>query len=289
MSYKLLLAEDSAAIQQVVQLAFNGEDVDVVVAGDGSAAIAAVERDAPDVVLADVRLPGTDGYDLAFRIGDGADGSAPPVVLLAGAFEPVDRDRAKASGCRDILIKPFVPRDLVTRVMTLLDPEYVAPPETEPHEAERTDPEPVAELPAPATPAPHPVPVRVQPVPEPIAVAPAPEPILATPQPQPVEVSEPTSQTALAHRPILAQAFATFLAAEHELAPRSQALLTSVAAPAAIPSGLGDALKRELTRRVRRRLTKAFVRDMAERVVSKAVDRIVREELARMNVRPPAE
>lgn len=64
-------------------------------------------------------------------------------------------------------------------------------------------------------------------------------------------------------------------------------LLTSVGSPAAVPFGLADAVKRELTRRVRRRLTKAFVRNMAERVVAKAIDRVVREELARMNVHPP--
>lgn len=308
MSYKLLLAEDSLAIQQVVQLAFNGEDVDVVVVDDGNAAIAAVEREPPDIVLADASLPGTDGYDLAACIGHRAADSSLPVVLLTGAFEPVDQDRANASGCRDILVKPFVPRDLVTRVMTLLDPAYVAPPR-EPEAGEATPfkagagkarkpearpPEPthVESQPEPVPirsgPAPQPIDVTPVPEPEPVESAPAPEPIVVRPAPEPLEVSPAPEPTALAHRPILAQAFATFLAAERELAPRSEGMSASIASPSATSPDFGDAMKRELTRRVRRRLTKGFVRDMAAKVVAKAVDRVVREELARMNVRPPS-
>ena len=170
MSYKLLLAEDSLAIQQVVHLAFNGEDVDVVVVDDGNAAIAAVEREPPDIVLADASLP---------------------VVLLTGAFEPVDQDRANASGCRDILVKPFVPRELVTRVMTLLDPAYVAPaPDAEAGEAAPFDsgtgearrPEAAPPEPMHVGPQPEPIPVRSEPAPQPIDVTPVPDA-------EPVEVS----------------------------------------------------------------------------------------------------
>lgn len=308
MGYKLLLAEDSAAIQQVVQLAFNGEDVDVVVVDDGHAAITAIERESPDIVLADASLPGTNGYDLAARIGGHeAAESKLPVVLLAGAFEPVDRERASAAGCRGILVKPFVPRDLVTRVMTLLDPAYREPP-PEPDVPEAATPEP-ASRPEPMRVEPQPEPVAVEPEsasveperteprpidvtplrePAPVAAAPEPEPIVVTPAPEPVEVASPPAPTSIAHRPILAQAFATFLSAERELAPQSDGAVTSIPSPGAPPSDLGDGVKRELHRRVRRRLTKGFVRNMAEQVVVKAVDRILREELARMNVRPPS-
>ena len=308
MGYKLLLAEDSAAIQQVVQLAFDGEDVDVVVVDDGATAIAAIERESPDIVLADASLPGTNGYDLAARIGGhAAAGSTLPVVLLAGAFEPVDRDRASAAGCRGILVKPFVPRDLVTRVMTLLDPAYREPaPEPEVPEAAKPEPpsrsEPVQVEPRPAPVGlepesasaepertePTPIDIALPHEPAPVAAAPVPDPIVVTPAPEPVEVASPPEPTSLAHRPILAQAFATFLAAERELAPPPDGAVTAIPSPGAPPSDLGDGVKRELHRRVRRRLTKGFVRNMAEQVVAKAVDRILREELARMNVRPPA-
>ena len=314
MRYKILLADDSLAIQQVVQLAFEGEDVDVVVVDDGAAAIAAVERESPDVVLADASLPGADGYDLAERIRTTPTGTSLPVILLAGAFEPVDHARADTAGCRNILVKPFAPGDLVTQVMTLLDPAYVPPsPEPETGEQEQGVAEPVAAapqviestsppeplhvepqrelVPIQSAPEPQPVDMTAQQTsqPEPVAVASASDRIVWAPEPEPVDVPPSREQTSLAHRPILAQAFATLLAAERELAPRSDVLLTSIARPAAaIPPGVTDAVKRELIRRVRRRLTKAFVRDMAEQVVGRAVDRIVREELARMNVCPPA-
>ena len=296
MRYKILLADDSLAIQQVVQLAFEGEDVDVVVVDDGAAAIAAVERESPDVVLADASLPGADGYDLAERIRTTPTGTSLPVILLAGAFEPVDHARADTAGCRNILVKPFAPGDLVTQVMTLLDPAYVpSSPEPETGEQEQGVAEPVAVAPQVIESTSPPEPLHVEPQPElvPIQSAPEPQPVditaQQTSQPEPVDVPPSREQTSLAHRPILAQAFATLLAAERELAPRSDVLLTSIARPAAaIPPGVTDGVKRELIRRVRRRLTKAFVRDMAEQVVGRAVDRIVREELARMNVCPPA-
>ena len=299
MRHKLLLADDSAAIQQVIRLAFDGENIDVVVVDDGANAIAAVERESPDIVLADVNLPGTDGYDLAACIRHDAANASLPVVLLAGAFEPVDRARANAVGCRDILVKPFAPRDLVTRVKTLLDPGYIPRPIEEEPAAPASSPVAPKPLyvapertPVPIQPAAAPRPIDVTPQDtrelEPVAVAPAREPIAVASDADSIGVPSAPEPASLARRPILAQAFAAFLAAERELAPRSDALLTTITSPAVpVPSDLADAVKRELARRVRRRLTKSFVRDTAEKVVGKAVDRIVREELARMNVRPP--
>ena len=307
MRHKLLLADDSAAIQQVIRLAFDGEDVDVVVVDDGANAIAAIERESPDIVLADVNLPGTDGYDLAACIRNDTARASLPVVLLAGAFEPVDRARADAVGCRDILVKPFGPRDLVSRVKTLLDPAYIPPPvETEPAEAapaaaalsdpEAVEPEPLyvapERTPVPIQPAAAPIPIDVTPErtrePEPVSVTPVRESIAVASTTETVEVASAPEPTSLAHRPMLAQAFAAFLTAERELAPGSDASLTTITSPAVSVHGdLADAVKRELMRRVRRRLTKSFVRDTAEKVVGKTVDRLVREELARMNVRPP--
>src|SRR3977135_1077688 len=94
MPHKLLLADDSVTIQRVIELTFSDEDVQVIAVGNGQDAIDRVERDRPDIVLADRGMPqrhGTDGA--AFVKGNPATAHI-PVVLLTGAFEPVDEARA---------------------------------------------------------------------------------------------------------------------------------------------------------------------------------------------------
>ena len=295
MPHKLLIADDSAAIQQVIRLAFDGEPIDVVAADDGAAAIDAVTRESPDIVLVDASLPGTDGYDLAGRLRHDAAHAAVPVVLLTGAFEPVDRARADAVGCRDVLVKPFAPGDVVARVLSLLGLEAASVPETTP----ATDapaaiaPEPIAvvEPPEPVAPAPAaPEPVAaVEPpepvVPEPVAAVEPPEPVVPEPvaavePPEPVvpEPVAPERAAAAEMQPavpppqprdpggaVLARAFRAFLAAEQRHAP---------------PPALTETVKAELIERVRDRLTASFVREVADDAVERAADRLLREELA---------
>ena len=95
MTHKLLLADDSVTIQRVVELTFSGEDVQVVTVGDGEQAIARIPIELPDIVLADIGMPKRSGYDVAAFVKGRADLSHIPVLLLAGAFEPVDENRAQ--------------------------------------------------------------------------------------------------------------------------------------------------------------------------------------------------
>jgi hypothetical protein len=75
----------------------------------------------PDIVLVDVEVPALDGYTVAAHVKQSSRLRHVPVLLLASAFDPVDRDRASAIGCDGILVKPFEPQQLVTRVTELLN------------------------------------------------------------------------------------------------------------------------------------------------------------------------
>ena len=121
MSHKLLLADDSQTIQRVVELTFANEDIDVVTVGDGAQAIEAIERDDPDIVLADVSMPGKNGYDVASFVRCDSLRAGIPVVLLTGAFEPLDEQRCDAIGRHEVLVKPFEPREIVGKVRELLE------------------------------------------------------------------------------------------------------------------------------------------------------------------------
>ena len=92
MSRTLLLADGSITIQRVIELTFAHEDVRVMSVGDGRRAMQVLETEQPDVVLLDVDLPEMDGYALAAHIRRVPRLKDVPVLLLAGAFEPVDQD-----------------------------------------------------------------------------------------------------------------------------------------------------------------------------------------------------
>ena len=120
MPHKLLLADDSVTIQRVIELTFADEDVEVLTAGDGEQAIASIQSQRPDIVLADIGMPKRNGYDVAAFIKSAPELSHIPVLLLTGAFEPVDERRAQAAGCDGVLVKPFEPQHVIARVRELL-------------------------------------------------------------------------------------------------------------------------------------------------------------------------
>jgi CheY-like chemotaxis protein len=118
--YNLLLADDSVTIQRVIELTFADEDIQVTAVSDGEQAIQRLETAPPDIVLADIGMPGRNGYEVARFIKQSPRLAHIPVVLLTGAFEPVDQARAAEAGCDGVLAKPFEPQLVIGRVKELL-------------------------------------------------------------------------------------------------------------------------------------------------------------------------
>ena len=121
MRHKLLLADDSVTIQRVIELTFADEDIDVIAVGDGKLAIDRVRSERPDIVLADVGMPEADGYEVSRFVKHTPEFAHIPVLLLTGAFEPIDESRARAAGCDGVLVKPFEPQLVIHRVKDLIN------------------------------------------------------------------------------------------------------------------------------------------------------------------------
>ena len=138
MSATLLLADDSVTIQRVIELTFANEDVRVVAVSDGQAALKQIDAERPDIVLADVSMPKMDGYGVASHVKHSPSLKGIPVLLLTGAFEPVDEEKARASGCNGVLVKPFEPQQLIGRVKELL----AGPSAAKSAETQRVEPAP---------------------------------------------------------------------------------------------------------------------------------------------------
>jgi len=182
MSQKILLADDSVTIQKVVELTFMDEGVDVVSVGSGTDALAKLAEVAPDVLIADVHMPGATGYEVCRQAKSRRPGM--PVLLLVGTFEPFDKDELAACGADGFLKKPFDSQELVRQVRGLL--------EAKPAEAAPESPAPAMQREPLAAPVPFPMP-SVAPSLEPSDLeattpgAPAP-PAVAAPTELPVEM-----------------------------------------------------------------------------------------------------
>ncbi|MCE5245755.1 response regulator [bacterium] len=146
----ILVADDSATIRRVVESSFEPYGVRVVAVDDGRSAVAAAERERPDIVLCDVLMPGLSGYETAAAIHRLAGLEKVPILLLTGAFEPFDEGRANASGARGFLAKPFEPQALLRRVGETIGVPFETP--AAPRGAEPRPAEAEAPPPAPAEP-----------------------------------------------------------------------------------------------------------------------------------------
>ncbi|HMO81707.1 MAG TPA: response regulator [Pyrinomonadaceae bacterium] len=129
---KLLLADDSITIQKVVNLTFAEEGIEVVTVGDGDSALARIGEEWPDLVMADVNMPGASGYQICEAIRSDSATRDIPVILLVGSFEPFDEAEAARVGANAYLTKPFNSiRQLVAQVSELIEARP-APPAEEP-------------------------------------------------------------------------------------------------------------------------------------------------------------
>ncbi len=119
---KLLLADDSTAIQKVVSLTFSDEGWDVTTVSTGAQALKYLQENAPpDIVLADCSMPEIGGYELCERIKRDTHWRRIPVLLLVGIFEPFNEAEARRVGADDVVTKPFQSiRDLMSKVGSLL-------------------------------------------------------------------------------------------------------------------------------------------------------------------------
>ena len=120
MTSRLLVADDSSTIQKIVSMAFEIEDVEVEGIGNGQEAFDRISQFNPDIVLADVDMPGLDGFELSAKIKESPETSAIKVLLLASDFEEFDEQRYQECGADNHISKPFKSDDIVAMVKSLL-------------------------------------------------------------------------------------------------------------------------------------------------------------------------
>jgi two-component system, OmpR family, response regulator MprA len=113
-----LVVDDDAPIRRMLSRTLAAEGYSVEASPDGGAALAAVERSAPDLVVLDLAMPGLDGFAVANRLRE--KGLALPILLLTARDGIADRVAGLDAGGDDYLVKPFATEELLARVRALL-------------------------------------------------------------------------------------------------------------------------------------------------------------------------
>ena len=136
----ILLADDSPTIRRLVTQTFAEGDFEIVSVNNGEAAIKTFEEMRPSVVLADIYMPGKNGYEVCSYIRKHPKLSTTPVVLLVGAFDAFDEETATQAGATANITKPFEPGALIELVMSILpEPTVAAAPEPAADEHDEDD------------------------------------------------------------------------------------------------------------------------------------------------------
>jgi CheY-like chemotaxis protein len=125
----ILVADDSPTIRRLVTQIFADGNFRIVEVNNGDAAIKSFEEVRPSVVLADIYMPGRNGYQVCTYVRQHPQLGQTPVVLLVGAFDAFDDNAAKQAGATASITKPFEPGALIELVTSIMPTEV---PETEP-------------------------------------------------------------------------------------------------------------------------------------------------------------
>ncbi|MGB8213678.1 MAG: response regulator transcription factor [Anaerolineales bacterium] len=114
----ILLVDDEPSIVQLVRMYLERENFRVEAAGDGEAAMEAIKRLAPQLVVLDVMLPRLDGLEVCRRLR--AENNPVAIIMLTARDEDIDKILGLELGADDYLTKPFNPHELVARIKAIL-------------------------------------------------------------------------------------------------------------------------------------------------------------------------
>ncbi len=119
MSITILTVDDEDDVRRLIATKLTKAGFDVVQAVDGEDGVAAAKTSNPDLVIMDVNMPKMDGFTAAKLIREALD-PAPIVLMLTANGTEADVMKGLSGGAEDYIVKPFAPRDLISRVKVAL-------------------------------------------------------------------------------------------------------------------------------------------------------------------------
>lgn len=135
---KILLADDDPRLRDLVRIALERANWQVITAADGQEALLHAAREAPDLIVLDIGMPELDGFEVCRRIRQR---SEVPIVFLTARDDEIDCILGLDLGADDYMTKPFSPRELVARIRAILKrSQKTSPPVVLRHNSVELDP-----------------------------------------------------------------------------------------------------------------------------------------------------
>src|SRR5467141_2182375 len=122
MPARILIIEDNQANLDLMSYLLEAFGHTLLTVADGEAGLESAHRERPDLIICDVQLPGTDGYEVARRLKSDAASRAIPLVAVTALAMVGDRERLLTSGFDGYLAKPIDPEGFVHQIDTFLPP-----------------------------------------------------------------------------------------------------------------------------------------------------------------------
>lgn len=117
---RVLVVDDDPDIRELVSFKLRQLEIDVECEGDGEAGLAAAVANPPDLVLLDLMMPKLSGLDVCRSLRANESTARVPIIMLTAKAQEADVERGFALGADDYVVKPFSPRELVSRVQAVL-------------------------------------------------------------------------------------------------------------------------------------------------------------------------
>jgi len=136
MAKKILIVEDNADLIDFLKELLQSLGYETVVATDGKQAVDMASDHLPDLILMDVVLPEMNGLDAVRRIRQNPQCVSIPIIAVTARVLPKAREQCLQSGCDDFISKPFLPKQLLSRIHKLLQATTMPLPEVPAMEAE---------------------------------------------------------------------------------------------------------------------------------------------------------
>lgn len=121
MAKRILIVDDEPNIVLSLEYLMRQRGYAVTTARDGDEALAAVDTEAPDLVLLDVMMPRKDGYEVCQLLRERSDLADMPIIMLTAKGREVEREKGLSMGADDYITKPFATQDVVNRVVAMLE------------------------------------------------------------------------------------------------------------------------------------------------------------------------
>jgi len=120
MGKKILVIEDDAIALRLIEYTLRKEGYEVLLAKNGTEGISKAQSEEPDLLILDIMLPGIDGFEVCHRLRSEPQTAHLPILMLSGKAQEIDKATGLKVGADDYVTKPTAPRELVSRVESLL-------------------------------------------------------------------------------------------------------------------------------------------------------------------------